>query len=429
MLTPYEYVTDKTKIIKRIFQDHWDKFLSLHKDKIPKEMQSSVIDAVNKMLICGTKEMGYAVYMCTNCSQHPERIVFFTCKSRFCTSCGKCRSADQRKNRIYVDNWVKKMTTEILDKSHRHLVFTIPEQLRAKIYQNRSLLKVLSDTAAKVVIENTQDLTAGIITVVHTFGRDLSFNPHVHVLMSEGGLDKDAKWLGIYFLPYSKLRKQWQYYLLTELRKHLPETKDVSRLIDTLFVDYPKGFYVNAESKMDNAQKAAKYVGRYIARPAIAESRIQRYDLETVTFTYEDHETGETKSEILPVLQFIGRLVMHIPKKGYQMVKRYGLYARHIKPAFKKALELMRKAKQLLFSFFSTRDTWRQRIINRFQKDPLLCPVCEVEMELWFIWHPKYGVLYDIITDSQPITENEKQKEQQQPEEVQLYLPLHPVWL
>jgi len=419
MLTPYEYVTDKTKIIKRIFQDHWDKFLSLHKDKIPKEMQSSVIDAVNKMLICGTKEMGYAVYMCTNCSQHPERIVFFTCKSRFCTSCGKCRSADQRKNRIYV----------ILDKSHRHLVFTIPEQLRAKIYQNRSLLKVLSDTAAKVVIENTQDLTAGIITVVHTFGRDLSFNPHVHVLMSEGGLDKDAKWLGIYFLPYSKLRKQWQYYLLTELRKHLPETKDVSRLIDTLFVDYPKGFYVNAESKMDNAQKAAKYVGRYIARPAIAESRIQRYDLETVTFTYEDHETGETKSEILPVLQFIGRLVMHIPKKGYQMVKRYGLYARHIKPAFKKALELMRKAKQLLFSFFSTRDTWRQRIINRFQKDPLLCPVCEVEMELWFIWHPKYGVLYDIITDSQPITENEKQKEQQQPEEVQLYLPLHPVWL
>jgi hypothetical protein len=199
-------------------------------------------------------------------------------------------------------------------------------------------------------------------------------------------------------------------------------------------VDYPKGFYVNAESKMDDAQKAVKYVGRYIARPAIAESRIQSYDGETVTFTYEDHETGETKSEILPVLQFIGRLVMHIPKKGYQMVKkkgyqmvkRYGLYARHIKPAFKRALELLRKAKQLLFSFFSTQDKWRQRIINRFEKDPLLCPVCGVEMELWLIWHPKYGVLYDIIADSQPITEYEKeQTEQKPPEEIQLYLPLH----
>jgi hypothetical protein len=378
------------------------------------------MDAVNKMLICGTKKMGYAVYVCTNCSQHPEKIVFFTCKSRFCTSCGK----------VYVDNWVKKMTTEILDKPHRHLVFTIPEQLRAKIYWDRDLLKVLSDIAARVVMGNTQDLTAGIITVVHTFGRNLSFNPHVHVLMTEGGLDNNAKWLGIYFLLYSKLRRQWQYYLLTELRKHLPETKDVSRLIDTLFVKYPKGFYVNAESKMDNAQKAAKYVGRYIARPAIAESRIQSYDLETVTFTYEDHETGETKFEILPALQFIGRLVMHIPKKGYQMVKRYGLYARHIKPLFKKALELMRKAKQLLFSFFSTRDTWRQRIINRFQTDPLLCPKCGAEMELWFIWHPKYGVLYDIVTDSQPITEYEKeQKEQKQAEEIQLYLPLQPMWL
>ena len=419
MLMPYGYVTDKTKIIKRIFQDHWDEFLREHKDKIPEEMQSSVIDAVSKMLICGTKEMGYAMYLCTNCNQHPEKFVFFTCKSRFCTSCGK----------VYVDNWVKKMTQEILDKPHRHLVFTIPEQLRAKIYRDRSLLKVLSDNAAKVVMENTQDLTAGIITVVHTFGRDLSFNPHVHVLVTEGGLDDNAKWLGIYFLPYPKLRKQWQYYLLTELKKRLPKTKDVSRLIDILFVDYPKGFYVNAESKMDDAQKAAKYVGRYIARPSIAESRIQSYDGETVTFTYEDHETGETKSEILPVLQFIGRLVMHIPKKGYQMVKRYGLYARHIKPAFKRALELLRKAKQLLFSFFSTRETWRQRIINRFQKDPLLCPICGEEMELWFIWHPKYGVLYDIITDSPPITENEKeQKEQKQPEEVQLYLPLHALW-
>jgi len=64
-----------------------------------------------------------------------------------------------------------------------------------------------------------------------------------------------------------------------------------------------------------------------------------------------------------------------------------------------------------------------------FEKDPLLCPVCGVEMELWFIWHPKYGVLYDIITDSQPITENEKEpKEQKQAEEVQLYLPLHALW-
>jgi hypothetical protein len=418
MLTPYGYVTDK--IIKRIFQDHWDEFLSQHKDKIPEEMQSSVIDAVNKMLICGTKKMGYAVYVCTNCLQHPEKIVFFTCKSRFCTSCGK----------IYVDNWVKKMTTEILDKPHRHLVFTIPEQLRAKIYWDRDLLKVLSDIAAKVVMDNTQDLTAGIITVVHTFGRNLSFNPHVHVLMTEGGLDDKAKWLGIYFLPYAKLRKQWQYYLLTELRRHLSDIKDVSQLIDTLFVKYPKGFYVNAESKMDDAQKAVKYVGRYIARPAIAESRIQSYDGETVTFAYEDHETGESKSEKLPVLLFMGRLIMHIPKKGYQMVKRYGLYARHIKPLFSKALELMRKAKQLLFSFFSTRETWRQRIINRFQTDPLLCPKCGAEMELWFIWHPKYGVLYDIITDSQSITDYEKeQKEQKQAEEIQLYLPLQPMWL
>jgi hypothetical protein len=420
MLTPYRYIHNESKIIKRIFQEHWEEFLSQHKDKIPEDMQPSVIEAVDKMLRCGTKEMGYAVYMCTNCHEHPEKIVFFTCKSRFCTSCGKA----------YVDDWVEKMSTQILDSSHRHLVFTIPEQLRAKVYWNRELLKVLSDTAAKVVMASIQDATAGIITVVHTFGRDLSFNPHVHVLMTEGGLDDDANWVDVSFIPYSRLRKQWQYYLLTELKKHLPETKDVSELIDKLFVKYANGFYVNAENKMDDASKAAKYVGRYIARPAIAESRIQGYDGETVTFSYEDHETGEAKSEILPVLQFIGRLIMHIPMKGYQMVKRYGLYARRIRPIFRKALELLRRAKQMLFSFLSKRFTWRQRIIHSFRRDPLLCPVCGTEMELWFIWHPEHGVLYDIITDGPFDNEQEEQKQENSKpssEEIQLYLSLHPV--
>ena len=417
MLTPYGHVYNGSKIIKRIFQDHWEEFLRQRKDEIPEDMQPSVIEAVSKMLRCGTKEMGYAIYLCPNCRQHPEKIVFFTCKSRFCTSCGKA----------YVDDWVDKMSTQILDVSHRHLVFTIPEQLRARIYWNRELLKILSDTAAKVVMENVQNATAGIITVVHTFGRDLGFNPHVHVLMTEGGLNDDGNWINVNFLSYSKLRKQWQYHLLIQLRKHLPETKGVSGLIDKLFVKYPNGFYVNAETKMDDAQKAAKYVGRYIARPAIAESRIQGYDGETVTFSYEDHETGETKSEILPVLQFIGRLVMHIPMKGYQMVKRYGLYARHIRPAFRKALELLRKAKQLLLSFFTKKVTWRQRIINSFRKDPLLCPVCGAEMELWFVWHPEHGILYDIITDG-PF-DNDKKQENSKPssEEIQLYLSLHPV--
>ena len=151
-----------------------------------------------------------------------------------------------------------------------------------------------------------------------------------------------------------------------------------------------------------------------------------------MTFSYEDHETGKTKLETLPVLQFIGRLIMHIPQKGYQMVKRYGLYARHIKPVFRKAMELMRKAKQLVFNFFSGRDTWRQRIISRFQKDPLLCPICGVEMELWFVWHPEYGVLYDIITDG-PFDNEEKQEKEEQsnspPEGIQLYLPMYPVWV
>ena len=70
MLAPYGYVPNRDKIVKRLFQDHWEEFLSQYPDKVPEDMQPSVIEAVNKMLQCGTKEMGYAIYMCTNCREH-----------------------------------------------------------------------------------------------------------------------------------------------------------------------------------------------------------------------------------------------------------------------------------------------------------------------------------------------------------------------
>jgi hypothetical protein len=114
---------------------------------------------------CGTKER-----------------VLFTCKSCFCTSCGK----------KYEDEWVDKAVDEIIDVAHRHIVFTIPEGLRDVIFKDRSLIKVITDCTSKSALEVLQskgsDAIPGILAIVHTFGRDLKFHPHVHILMTEGGL-------------------------------------------------------------------------------------------------------------------------------------------------------------------------------------------------------------------------------------------------
>jgi hypothetical protein len=358
------------------------------------------------MLSCKDPSNGYAEYICTKCGK--KKRVPFTCKGRFCTSCGK----------RYVDEWVNKTVDKIIDISHRHIVFTIPEGLRDLIFKDRSLIKVMMDCASRTSLEVLQskgsDAVPGILAIVHTFGRDLKFHPHVHILMTEGGLKGDKEWEDIPFLPYNLLRKKWQYYILTEIKKRIPDTREDVQFIARLFRENIKGFYVNGESHMTSARYAARYIGRYMARPALAEYRIVRYDGKMVTFCYESHETGKRVYQTLAAIEFIKRLIDHIPPKGFKMVRHYGLYARRTKGIAIKILKRCKKYIQRSFEFITGLPRplhWRQRLIKSFGKDPLLCPHCKEEMELWRIWHPEYGDIYNFSRDAPSIEDEEDTKE------------------
>jgi len=406
-------------IIKRIFTAFWGIFLSKNRNKIPKDLVRTVIEAVNKMLGCGDPENGFAEYRCVTCGKG-RRKVPFTCKSKFCVKCGK----------VYVDKWVNKEVGAIIEVAHRHIVFTIPEEFRSFIFWNRRLSKVLSDTAAKVMLEmiashkEFKGVMPGIVAVVHTFGRDLKFNPHVHMLLTEGGFDRCKVWQNISFFCYEVLRKKWQYHLCKELRRCVKSRKrELNRIIDKLYQERKEGFYVHAERKMKSARDAARYIGRYLARPAIAEWRIEKFDDTEVVFWYKDHETGKKVQVIMEVERFIGRLISHIPPKSFKMVRKYGLYSVRLK---KLTMRMWARARQLLFDFtdkvFSVRKSFRQRLIESFGKDVLKCPCCGSEMELWRIWHPEYGDIYEISRDAPAIeayVKEEKAKKAGQKEKAQ----------
>jgi len=352
------------------------------------------VESVEKMLSCREPSNGYAEYICTHCGT--KKRCPFTCKGRFCTSCGK----------KYTDEWVQRTVGELIDVSHRHLVLTVAEELREVLFWHRSLLKVMMDCAAKTALEVLQsqksEVVPGILAVVHTFGRDLKFNPHVHLLITEGGL-RGERWEPIPFLPYALLRKKWQYHLLTEIKRRWAKSREDSRFIDRLFKENVQGFYVNGESQMTSSRYAARYIGRYIARPALAEHKVTGYDGQWVTFWYESHEEKRRVYRRLEAREFIGRLIDHIPLKGFKMVRHYGLYARRSKGI---ALEILSKCRNFLqqsFAFLSAPAkvlSWRQRLIQTFGQDPLRCPRCGEEMELWRIWHPRYGDLFDFGRDS-----------------------------
>jgi hypothetical protein len=387
-------------MIKQILKDHFDGYWKLHSDRFPKEIRKDIKETVEKAMRCGSRDLGYARYECLGCEGSPESVlVCFTCKSRFCHRCGK----------KYTDEWTEKQVECILNVPHRHMVFTVPEELRNAFFEDRKKLNELSKEVANVFKywyrkkSKKRHLDVGVITVIHTFGRDLKFNPHIHVLVTEGAIDVNHEWVPVDFIPYNYLRKSWQKLVMDLLKKWFPNNGKVRELISDLYRRYPYGFYVNAEKKMKDAKKAAKYIGRYLARPAIAEYRIVDYNGEHVHFWYEDHRTGKRVDKTVPVYRFLYLILQHISPKHFRMVGRYGLYSRKKNKEAKKIINLwnfMRTHQiQMLFNQVKQKKGYRQRMIETFERDPIQCPHCKETMDLVEIWHADYGWIYHYMED------------------------------
>ena len=123
--------------------------------------------------------------------------------------------------------------------------------------------------------------------VVHTFGSDLKWNPHTHALFTEGGIYKNNKWFKtLSHIPYQYLRKSWQKLVLDIIKTNFKD-RETQKLINRLYKKYNNGFYVNAQRDLTKIKEAARYIGRYLSRPAIVEYRISGYDGKIVTFWYE----------------------------------------------------------------------------------------------------------------------------------------------
>ena len=149
------------------------------------------------------------------------------------------------------------------------------------------------------------------------------------------------------------------------------------------YSQHKQGFYVYAKPNLCDPKVVAKYIGRYLGRPAIATSRIDRYDGETVTFHYNRHEDDQYVEETLPVMDFIKRLIRHIPEKHFKMIRYGGLYARHRK-LDSKLHRVISKEKHRIYRSFTQ---WRTAILLSFGYAPLYCPECNHKMEFLELYY------------------------------------------
>lgn len=384
-------------MIKDILKEKFDEFKNKYWNKVRRDMREHVEEVVTKAIGCGDIDKGYAEYICEECGESTK--VGFTCKSKFCNKCG----------RLYTLKWAEKQQQNMLRVGHRHSVFTISEELRNYFYQKRELLRELQDGVHNVVSywykkNKKSDYEVGVIAVVHTFGRDLKWNPHVHALVTEGAIDKKYNWWkSVDYIPYKYLKKAWQKVLIDIIKKHFDNYK-TRQLVSKLYKKHPKGFYVNAKRRLADTKQAVKYIGRYLARAAIAEYRIETYDGEKITFWYESHDDGHKVRVTLNVMEFIGRTTQHILPKGFRTVRRYGLYSRRRNKISKQIVHLYNFTKQKsIDKFLKNRElenikkkSWKERIIETFARNPLYCSKCNKEKILWKVWNEDYGVIYDI---------------------------------
>ena len=350
-------------VLQQIFTDYYEEIeYILHPRKT--EMEN-----IDKMIHCGDPSFGGAMYGCPHCGK--LKFVPFRCHSRFCPTCGNKYTMDRTTS----------MSFKLVNVTHRHCVFTIDENLREFFLKDRSLLDCLFHSVNSVItrmffkMNKSKNFTPGFIMVLHTFGRDLKWNPHIHCLISEGGYSDDGFWRNVKHFDYTFLRNVFRTALLNEMESKIGSS--FKKVKAKCYREHQQGFYVYAKPNLCDPRIVVKYIGRYLGRPVIATSRIDKYDGEMVTFHYNRHEDEQYIEETIPAMEFIQRLIRHIPEKHFKMIRYGGIYARH-REIDSKLYRAISKSKHHIYRSFNQ---WRTAILSSFGYDPLVCPDCQHRME------------------------------------------------
>jgi len=380
-----EFVSGQIKI-RDIFLDNgnWWKLFLAHRELI----REDIIVNVLKMLSCRTSLLGWHVFVCPKCFHQLKAP--HSCKSRFCSSCGK-------KN---TDNWIKTAFNTLPDTTWQHITFTLPDHLQPFLWLNRRLFNKLTPIPANII----KDLAAqkhfipGIYSTNHTFGRDLKRNFHIHLSTTVGGLTLNRQaWKPNVYFHHDTLKSTWRYQIINifrtefkagrlKLPAHLRHIQSYSAFNSWLNCLYQKTWVVHLNKQSNNRKATIEYLGKYLKRPPLGESRLKSYDGKQVVFEYLDHYTDTTQIVSLSARDFLAKLIAHIPDRYFRNIRYYGFLANRVRGKLLPIVyKLLKQSKTYARSVFCR---WRQMLISSFGTDPLRCPACNSLLRFSYIVLP-----------------------------------------
>jgi hypothetical protein len=225
----------------------------------------------------------------------------------------------------------------------QHITFTMPCQLWPIFEHNRELLGQLSPLAAKTIQKTAKKkgLIVGIFTAIHTNGRDLKWNTHIHLSVTCGGMTLDhSTWKPLYHVK-KIIMPMWRYEIINLLRDNFdllvipPELQGAGQSDQSwnLFLDhhYNRRWNVDFAKPTKDQHKTVNYLGRYLKRSPLSYSRLKHYDGREVTYTFLNHRTKRQERFTCSADEFIERFIRHIPDHGFRVIRYYGFLANRVR--------------------------------------------------------------------------------------------------
>jgi Putative transposase/Transposase zinc-binding domain len=365
--------------LQTIFQDAYPAYEQSH------PLPAHVRRAAHAIMQCRTAALGGHVQACPD--GHMARIWYNSCRHRSCPQCAY----------LQTERWLALQQARLLACDHYHVIFTLPHDLNPLWLANVSVMTTLLFQAVhdtlRTLLADPKYLGAqpGILTALHTWSQTLVLHPHLHCLVTGGGLTPDGHWKAVrngFLLPARVVMVVFRGKMLGALRQAfardalvLPEAvrpQQFLNLLHRLGHAQKTPWNVHIRERYRHGAGVVTYLARYLRGGPIKNGRLVAYDGERVTFTYrarqEEADVGPTSPHrmTLPVADFLQRWLLHVPVPQTRVVRCYGLYH----PPHAAALTICRTAVgQPPLEAPPTLD-WQTVCAQRGDAHPERCPTC-----------------------------------------------------
>ncbi len=357
-----------------VLRRYGSEYLRKFGDKMPSSHRRAFTD----ILRCRTPAMGGHVFECDHCGR--QQYSYHSCCNR---SCPKCHKSDTQA-------WLRAREKELLPVPYYHVIFTLPQELRAFARRHqKEVYSLLIQSAADSILMLAADPhyvggRVGVMAVLHTWGSNLTYHPHVHCLVTGGGVGPDGQtWMAArqdYLVPVRALSRLFRGRFLDRMRRqfeeiHLPESLR------------QKDWVVHCKPAVQGTTTVLNYLARYIHRVAITNNRLLSADDGKVTFRCKGPGGAQTKTMTVSAEEFIRRFLQHVLPAGVHKVRYYGLWS----PSYRKNLCKVQQTLTASKNDPQVRFEASTDLETPPSSEPRKCPHCQTGTLIWIGRLPRQG--------------------------------------